>query len=409
MDERLQQHAGQVDDDQPDQAASRHSPERRLREVLAPESAPARDGAPVDVEQLGQLPHGPGRGTLPHGGHQDHHGTQKNLPTEKPHRGRGGPFAATVPLTAEAQAVSVGFRQVRTSAAWIARVIGAVQSTAARTTCLARSLRQLLVDLKKKVPEAGIAKQNMIHRGVLRDSFARTYGVHPSETSIKRSGSSRGRFLKTSASSRRNRRNPLPDFAPAQQASDLRAEVALAFIKSMYAIEKRIRQRKAREWAELSIDERAERVRQVRQAETLPLLNNLGVWLRQTSGHVLPKSDLSDAIRYTLNQWDALQVFTTCGLLDPDNNEAERGHRGIAIGRNNWRMVGSDRGGEAAAIHFSFIASCKMNNVEPFAYLVDVLRRLPTTPRDQLVDLLPHRWKLSTAPPVTPADPTATI
>ena len=50
-----------------------------------------------------------------------------------------------------------------------------------------------------------------------------------------------------------------------------------------------------------------------------------------------------------------------------------------------------------------------MNNVEPFAYLVDVLRRLPTTPRDQLVDLLPHRWKLSTAPPVTPADQAATV
>ena len=119
------------------------------------------------------------------------------------------------------------------------------------------------------------------------------------------------------------------------QASDIRAQVALAFIKSMYAIEKRIRQRKVREWAELSIDERAERVRQVRQEETVPLLNNLGIWLRQTSGNVLPKSDLGDAIRYTLNQWDALQVFTTCGLLDADNNEAERGHRGIAIGRNN--------------------------------------------------------------------------
>jgi len=193
----------------------------------------------------------------------------------------------------------------------------------------------------------------------------------------------------------------------AAQASDLRAQVAMAFIKSMYAIEKRIRQRKTREWADLSIDERAERVRQVRQAETVPLLNNFGVWLRQTSGNVLPKSELGEAIRYTLNQWDALQVFTTCGLLDADNNEAERSHRGIAIGRKNWRMVGSDRGGEAAAIHFSFIASCKMNNVEPFAYLVDILRRLPNTPREQLVDLLPHRWKPSTAPPVSPGDQAA--
>jgi len=191
------------------------------------------------------------------------------------------------------------------------------------------------------------------------------------------------------------------------QASDLRAHVAMAFIKSMYAIEKRIRQRKKREWADLSIDERAERVRQVRQAETVSLLHNFGVWLRQTCGNALPKSKLGEAIRYTLNQWDALQVFTTCGLLDADNNEAERSHRGIAIGRKNWRMVGSDRGGEAAAIHFSFIASCQMNNVEPFAYLVDVLGRLPHTPHEQLVDLLPHRWKPSTAPSVSPADEAA--
>ncbi|MEZ6104231.1 MAG: transposase domain-containing protein [Pirellulaceae bacterium] len=56
-------------------------------------------------------------------------------------------------------------------------------------------------------------------------------------------------------------------------------------------------------------------------------------------------------------------------------------------------MVGSDRGGEAAAIHFSLIASCKANNVDPFAYLVDVLTRLPVTPADQLDTLLPHRWR----------------
>jgi hypothetical protein len=192
-------------------------------------------------------------------------------------------------------------------------------------------------------------------------------------------------------------------------ASDLRAQVAMAFIKSLYAIEKRIRRCQASEWAELSIDERAERVRQVRQAETVPLLQNFGIWLREVQGSVLPKSDLGEAIRYTLNQWDALQVFTTCGLLDPDNNEAERGHRGIAIGRKNWRMVGSDRGGEAAAIHFSFISSCKMNQVEPFAYLVDVLRRLPDTPRERLVDLLPHRWKPLSAAPVSPADQVANV
>jgi hypothetical protein len=76
-----------------------------------------------------------------------------------------------------------------------------------------------------------------------------------------------------------------------------------------------------------------------------------------------------------------------------DNNAAERAHRGIAIGRNNWNFVGSERGGHAAATHFSFIASCKRNAVEPFAYLVDVLTRLPLTPASELRQLLPNRWK----------------
>lgn len=186
-------------------------------------------------------------------------------------------------------------------------------------------------------------------------------------------------------------------------ASDIRAHIAMAFIKSIYTIERKIAKHKKEDWAPLSIDERAEQVKEMRQRETAPLLKNFGEWLRQMQTLVLPKSDLGDAIRYALNQWDALQVFTTNGLLDADNNEAERGHRGIAIGRKNWRMVGSDRGGEASAIHFSFIASCKMNDVEPFTYLVDVLRRLPTTPRDQLIELLPHRWKPRAATP-PPAD-----
>lgn len=176
-------------------------------------------------------------------------------------------------------------------------------------------------------------------------------------------------------------------------ASDGRANIALAYIKSLYAIEQQLRQHRRDSWAQLTIDERAERVAEVRMRQTKPLLDTFGTWLRKICGNVLPKSDFGDAIRYTLNQWEALNEFTRCGLLDADNNEAERGHRGIAIGRKNWRMVGSQRGGHSAAIHFSFISSCKMNRVEPFSYLVDVLQRLPHTPQAELGELLPHRWK----------------
>ena len=86
-------------------------------------------------------------------------------------------------------------------------------------------------------------------------------------------------------------------------------------------------------------------------------------------------------------------------LLAIDNNAAERALRGIAIGRRNWLFLGSDRGGRAAAIHFSLIASCLRNQVEPFAYLRDVLIRLPAlgtgVSRDALRQLLPDRWQPS--------------
>lgn len=179
----------------------------------------------------------------------------------------------------------------------------------------------------------------------------------------------------------------------AAMASDIRASIGMAFIKRIYAVERKLRPLRKTEWAAASLDEWAAHVAEVRQRETEPVLKEFEKWLQATYGHVLPKTPLGDAIRYTLNQWTPLTRFTQCGLLDPDNNEAERSHRSIAIGRKNWIMVGSDRGGEAAAIHFSFIASCKMNNIDPFAYLVDVLNRLPSTPPDQLDDLLPHRWK----------------
>jgi len=174
--------------------------------------------------------------------------------------------------------------------------------------------------------------------------------------------------------------------------SDARAYCAVAFIKSMYAIEKKIRELRETEWDELTLDERAARIVEIRQRDTTPLLQSFREWIDKTHGDVLPKSDLGEAFRYTLNQWDALNQFASCGLLSIDNNPAERAHRGIAIGRKNWLHVGSERGGHAAAIHFSLIASCKMNGIDPFAYLVDILHRLPLTPESELGQLAPHRW-----------------
>src|SRR5262249_62264740 len=107
---------------------------------------------------------------------------------------------------------------------------------------------------------------------------------------------------------------------------------------------------------------------------------------------VLPKSPIGQAIAYAQSNWPALLRYTESGELSIDNNLAERMLRAQAIGRKNWLWVGSDRGGRTAAVLFSFTASCKRHDIRPFAYLRDVLGRLPTQPTDQLEELLPDVW-----------------
>ncbi len=101
-------------------------------------------------------------------------------------------------------------------------------------------------------------------------------------------------------------------------------------------------------------------------------------------------------MEYTLNNWAALRVYTEDGRLDIDNNEGENAVRGIALGRKNWLFLGNDRGGRAAAVHFSLLASCKRHGHDPWAYYRDILTRLPEmlpkASEDELLALLPHRW-----------------
>ena len=108
--------------------------------------------------------------------------------------------------------------------------------------------------------------------------------------------------------------------------------------------------------------------------------------------HVLPKSPMGKAIRYTQSNWPALKRYTQAGFLDIDNNLAERLIRAVAIGRKNWLFIGSHRGGKAAAICFSFTTTCKHVGVDPFAYLRDVLSRVGTHPDRRIEELLPDRW-----------------
>jgi transposase len=176
-----------------------------------------------------------------------------------------------------------------------------------------------------------------------------------------------------------------------------RMETALAWIGKLYAVEKDLRERSAGAWRELSLEEQAARIAAERQERSRPLLDGLHAWLESESPKVLPKSAPRAAMDYTLSNWAALCRYVESGWLDIDNNEAENSLRGICLGRKNWLFCGSDRGGRAAAVHFSLLASCKRRGLDPFVYLRDVLRRLPTllpaAEPDTLSALLPHRWQ----------------
>jgi transposase len=170
-------------------------------------------------------------------------------------------------------------------------------------------------------------------------------------------------------------------FAAAQATDPERALAAKAWVRRLYDLED-----EAKGWSS------AERLR-LRQEQAVPLLEALGQWLLVQQAQVLPKSPIAAAIKYTLNQWQALKRYTTDGDLDIDNNVSERTLKLIGLGRDNWLFVGSDQGGQTAAVLYSFTATCKRLGMDTFAYLRDVLERLPTQPAEGLDELLPHRWQ----------------
>lgn len=180
-------------------------------------------------------------------------------------------------------------------------------------------------------------------------------------------------------------------FAEAQATDPERALAAKAWVRRLYDVEDEAKAEIAR--LGLTGSAAAALILRLRQEKSAPLLQSLHQWLLNQKTAVLPKSPIAAAINYTLNQWQALNVYLTDGDLHIDNNVSERMLKLIGIGRGNWLFVGSDAGGQTAAVLFSFTATCKHLGVDAFGYLRDVLKRLTTHPPDQLADLLPHRWQ----------------
>jgi hypothetical protein len=160
------------------------------------------------------------------------------------------------------------------------------------------------------------------------------------------------------------------------------AAEALRRIAELYAIERSIRGRSAKER------------RHVRYTSARPLIEMMKPWLEMELGRVPPAGPLAEAIRYALARWPALTRFLDDGRIELDNNPVERAIRPIALGRKNHLFAGSDGGGVRWATICSLIATAKLNNVEPFAWLRDVLQRMTDGhPASRLDELLPWNWQ----------------
>jgi transposase len=131
----------------------------------------------------------------------------------------------------------------------------------------------------------------------------------------------------------------------------------------------------------------------VRQDLSAPLVADLGTWMRKHRAKLSRGNDLTKAMDYMLKRWTAFTRFLDDGRICLSNNAAERALRGIALGRKAWLFAGSDRGGQRTAAMFSIIVTAKMNDVDPQAWLADVLARIAEHPAHRLDELLPWNWR----------------
>jgi transposase len=188
-------------------------------------------------------------------------------------------------------------------------------------------------------------------------------------------------------------------FVAAAEGGDERGKAAVELIGRLYAVERELPallltgddplrqpQRLLRE----------EQRQQSRQQRAEPILTELKKWLDEEKPRTLPKSSLGQAIGYALNNWEALNRYLERGYLAIDNNLSERTLRAIALGRNNWVVLGSEAGGQTAAVLYTMVLSCKHLGIDPFAYLREALMGVfalgeePTA--EALLQWLPDRW-----------------
>jgi len=186
----------------------------------------------------------------------------------------------------------------------------------------------------------------------------------------------------------RNKQHARRKFEEALKEDRPRAEYALLLMRELYEIERQMQEE------ELSFAD----IEKFRKEKSYPILQKLEQWLLDNKGKVLPKGLISKAISYTYDIFPRLARYVINGRYKIDNNGAENGIRPMALGRKNYLFCGNDDAAKKAAIVYSLLGSCKLANVNPMAWLTDILTRLPDHSANKLTELLPKNWSPITQP-----------
>jgi transposase len=168
-------------------------------------------------------------------------------------------------------------------------------------------------------------------------------------------------------------------FEKAKENDPERAKYALECMQKLYMTEREAREK------DLSPEQRKE----LREEQSLPVLQELEKWMKEQLPDVLPKSSIGQAIAYTLGLWPRLTRYTQHGQVEIDNNLVENSIRPVALGRKNYMFAGSHEAAQQAAMIYSFLGTCKINNIEPYGWLKNTLQRLPDHSIQKLDELLP--------------------
>ncbi|SCC65021.1 Transposase [Chitinophaga costaii] len=171
------------------------------------------------------------------------------------------------------------------------------------------------------------------------------------------------------------------------QANDKsRAEYVLTEIAKLYKIEAACKEQQLTE----------QQIKDKRLKEAVPILQELGEWMKKEYLLLKPKSLIAKALAYSINRWDKLSLYATTGHLNIDNNNIERCMRPVAIGRKNFLFCGSHDAAKRTALLYSLLVTCKLNEVNPYEWLKDMLSyNLQEYPINKIESLLPHNWKLN--------------